>query len=86
MLRLSPVASYSQVFNQAITLCYTDTYDTRKDLLQAISGARCFGLSTVQAVFKLKQRLSDRIGKGYTRRVHESDLTDTPSLQYERRQ
>lgn len=56
------------------------THDTREDLLQPVGCTDRFNLPTVHTIFKLEERLADRIRKRDTCRIYEGDIPYSPPL------
>lgn len=53
---------------------------SRVDCGQGLSGPMCLWSTAVQAIFKCKQWLSNRIGERYSSFVHECNFFHSPAL------
>jgi len=75
MERLRPVAFYNNI--SVTSPCGIQkpgrAHNSRENLLESISCARCLGFASVQAVFELEERLANGVGERYTCGVYEED-------------
>ena len=65
---------------QLSVIMRTGTYNPGRNLLQPLGSGLSFRPAAVEAVIKFEQWLSHRVREGYSARVNERNLANTPTL------
>ena len=74
----SPTAFWNLIFRSPAGGTRVSTYHAGENLLQPVSCTNGFGLPAIQAVFKLEERLADRVREGNSSGIHKGDIPYSP--------